>query len=374
MAFLQNPFYFETPTDRDHFTDRETLVPILRAAMEGQGRRLLVYGRRRMGKTSLLAHVGRPLKKRFITCDISTAADLNEVAALLLQAAPKSPTKALGSLVELAGKYLKNITVSAGHIALSGELRLNDGQNTLGGVLNYLNDVAASRKQYWTICLDEFQDIRSLGGPKVDWHLRGLAQKHRHLNYIFTGSDHRLVQWLTEPSAPFFKQLSLVEVGRIAPDHMARWIETRAAQAGMDPFPYADEIVSLTGPCTGDIIRLAKAVFDLAGTEASKHLVGDVFNSISNAELNQEFVARWRPLTMIDRNVLRAIAFHKLPTASDTLRQHGIRSASSAGSAVERLVTSQILVREDGRLQFDNPFFMQWVRTHSSQKRGQTVR
>ena len=51
----------------------------------------------------------------------------------------------------------------------------------------------------------------------MDWRLRGIIQGHKNLNYIFTGSDHRLIGWMTDPTAPFFKQLAQMEVGPIDP-------------------------------------------------------------------------------------------------------------------------------------------------------------
>ena len=42
MSRLTNPFFFESPSDRWAFTDRETLVPRLTELMQQRGRRLLL--------------------------------------------------------------------------------------------------------------------------------------------------------------------------------------------------------------------------------------------------------------------------------------------------------------------------------------------
>ena len=49
-----NPFSFELPADRWSFTNREELLSRIEALMKERGRRALLVGRRRMGKTSLL--------------------------------------------------------------------------------------------------------------------------------------------------------------------------------------------------------------------------------------------------------------------------------------------------------------------------------
>jgi len=65
--------------------------------------------------------------------------------------------------LEIAGKNLKSVGVSSGKVILTGELRPEDGRKTLEGVLNFLNGRATANFEVWTVCLDEFQEIRALG-------------------------------------------------------------------------------------------------------------------------------------------------------------------------------------------------------------------
>ncbi len=361
MSRLVNPFFFESPSDRWAFTDRETLVPRLTELMQQRGRRLLLHGRRRMGKTSLLKNAALKAGATLLFVDISTAAGLNEVAKKLLAEAPVREGRGFTRALELAKKHLKSFSVSAHKLVLSGELRLEEGEQTLEQVLNYLNASAETADQMWTVAFDEFQDIRDMGGPKVDWKLRGIIQEHRHLNYLFTGSDHRLVAWMTDPSAPFFKQLQQMEVGAIDGAHLAAWIERRAKTGGLPRFPYGELIVAQAGPCTGDVVRLAKAVFDLAAGGREGNLVPVAFDAIALVELNGEFNASWRSLSPTQKPVLRALAAGRPPTASETLREYGLKAASTAQKAVEGLIERQFLVREGGRVVFDSPFFRRWV-------------
>lgn len=362
MATLTNPFFFEVPSDRWSFTDREDLLPVIVRLMGERNRRLLVFGRRRMGKTSLIRMAGEKAKGAFLYCDISTASDLNEVAKKLLSAAPQETDVRLSSALALAAKYLKSVGVTAGKVVISGELRQDEGAVTLESVLNLLNERACQSDALWTICLDEFQDIRTLAGDRIDWKLRGIMQEHRNLNYIFTGSDHRIVEWMTEPTAPFFKQLQQMEVGPIPAGIMSQWIADRAKMGGLPDFPYAEKIVEAGGPCTGDIIRLAKTVFDLARAGVNgPSAIPQAFDSIALGELNAEFTNSWRPLMATQRAILRAIASGRPPTASATLREFGIKAASTASTALEHLIMRQILVRDSSGVFFDNPYFRRWV-------------
>jgi hypothetical protein len=362
MAKLVNPFFFESPSDRWAFTDREELLPALLSLMSERGRRLLVHGRRRMGKTSLMQHAAKQSGAVFIYYDISKAASLGEMAEKLMEEAPPVAESLVQRVKKIAQKHFKTVTFSAADkVVLSGELRPDDAVKTLEDVLNFFDERARELDEPWTICFDEFQDIRKLMGERAAWKLRGITQHHRNVNYLLSGSDHRLMKWITSPDAGFFKQLAQLEVGPIDSDHMAGWIERRAKIGGMPAFPFGAEIVKSAGPCTGDIARLAKVTFDLAGSKSKDDVVAAAFDAIALNELNTEFGAYWRDLSQPQRLVLRAVAQNKPPQAAATLRQMGIKSASTAQSGIETLLDKQLLVRIGSKLDFDNPFFRRWV-------------
>ncbi len=367
MATVVNPFYFETPSDRWAFTDREELLPALTTLLASTGRRLLVHGRRRMGKTSLVQNAAAQARSVFLYADLSLAASLSEAAKKLLDSAPSEGTRLFKRVVDLARRHFKSVNVSAGKVSLGGEFRSDDGLRTLEHALNYLEDRAALEDRPWTICLDEFQDIRVIAGARADWQVRGIIQSHRHLNYVFSGSDHRLLAWMTEPGAAFYKQVQQMLVGPIAPAHLARWIERRARTGGLAAFPHGEEIVALAGPCTGDIVRLAKTTFDLVAAHPRVRApVAAAFDAIALAELAAENLARWSGCSLAQRALLRALATGRAPTAAATLREFGIMSASTAQSALERLIETQVLVREPGALHFDSAYFRRWVAHHGA--------
>jgi len=364
MTTLINPFFYESPSDPASFTDRKEERERLSRMFEEHGRRILLYGRRRMGKTSLIKNCV-PAKSLLIYVDVSVAASMEELAKQLIHRSPRPDDAFLARALKIAAKHFKQVTLGAGGISIAGELSDQTGPENLGQALNALNELAADRDEVWTICLDEFQEIQKLGGEKVDWKLRATIQEHRNLNYAFTGSDFRIVQWMTHPNSPFFKQLELMELGPITPALMGAWIDERARQGGSEGFIHGREIVETAGPCTGDIVRLAKTVFFMTTQEMSAGVVEKAMEEISNREHNGVFVGIWRELTVTQRLVLRAIANGDPPTASKTLRKQGIKAASSAHSAMVALVDRQILWQPStGSQAFENPFLKRWVATN----------
>ncbi len=341
------------------------LIPKLAELMTERGRRLLLLGRRRMGKTSLVKNAACRARATLLYCDMLTVAGMGEVNRRLLAMAPEGCGEGLAQALQIAARHLPDVAVVDGKIALTEDLRTEDGNVILEGVLNFLNEHAGARDEAWTVCLDEFQELYRLGGPRIDWRLRGLMQEHRHLNYILVVADYRVIDRLAGPKAPFYKQLQQMEVGPIDPDRLARWIERKAKAAGRSDFPYGAQIVAAAGPCTGDIVRLAGAVLDFTVGGTPKDVVERAFDFLVLHDLSDGFVQHWRSFSINQRLVLRAVAAGKPPAASVTLRAYGLRAASTASAAVAVLVGRQVLVRMETGVIFDDPFFRRWVVLHA---------
>ncbi len=361
-----NPFFFESPTDRWSFTDRDTIVGTLKDFMTARGRRLLVHGRRRIGKTSVIQIGAQKGRAALVYVDISKAASLADIAKKLLDSAPRNNDDVFVKVVKLAQRHFTNLSLGKGIFTLGGDFRSEDPRETLEKVLNFLNDRVDLTGEPITVCFDEFQDLQLVAGDRADWFLRSVIQPHRHLNYLFSGSDRRLIKWMTGPESAFFKQLQELEVGPIDPVHFATWIDDRARAAGHKGPPFGTEAVITAGPCTGDIVRLAKAAFDLAAKGHTKSLAATALDAIALVELNGEFVARWSDLTVIQRSVLVAVAAGAKATAQATVRLYDLGSSASAQTAVRKLVDRQILVRNGRTVHFDSPFYKYWVAANAA--------
>jgi hypothetical protein len=361
---IVNPFNFETPSDRWSFTDREEELPRLVTLMKRTRQRLLLYGRRRMGKTSLIRHAAVEAKTPHAFVDLSIANDLTEVAKKLVASVPVEERLA-DKLLRLLRASVGKIVIKGGQLALEADLRAAP-KESLEHALAFLDDYAAATDQCLTLCLDEFQDLRRLEGDRAEWHLRGIIQHHSRLNFIFSGSDHRLLASMTEPNAAFYKQLELMAVGPIDPKRLGDWVDLRMRRGGLPGRSLGAAIVAKAGPCTGDVIRLAKGVFELAATDRPGDIVSEAFDAIALGYLAPEFEMIWRPLAPNQRMLLRAIADGRRPFERTTLVDYSL-SVGGVGTAQTALFDRQILTRVAGEVGFDSPFFQRWV-----EKTGET--
>src|SRR5690606_10118157 len=72
----------------------------------------------------------------------------------------------------------------------------------------------------------------------------------------------------------------------------------------------------------------------------------------------------WSDLSAQQQDVLRVVALGVDQLYSAEVRdQYGLPGASSVHKAVQTLIERGLLVRDDGRVAFDSPFFRRWVST-----------
>lgn len=393
-----NPFRFDRlPTTASFFDREREVAEIVKAITEGVN--LLVYGPRRMGKTSCLLKAARVAATEHgavsFFVDLSLYATLADVTEALL----RSATPALGSLGSrtahiLAGavkglvlKPKAKASVDGGgsgapsmDIEIGLELRSKDSSahsKALIDVLDQIDALAGKSRKKVAIILDEFTFLELIGPERVSWQLRGAMQKHQHVAYILAGSVQHLIDQLHGDQGPFFGMFGRLHVGPIPTELMAGWIDASLRRQGIASEGAGAECVLLAGPRTRDIIQLARRTFDEAVPQglAKPSTVQASFSFIVD-DFAEEYWRLWSPLSSTSKSILQAVAsghgltlFHR-----DTLLRYGLTSTATVSQACRTLEQNRagssgyrppILGRIEhpaGReYVFDNPFFKVWV-------------
>ncbi len=393
-----NPFRFDRLPAAASFFDREKEVAAIVTAIT-EGVNLLVYGPRRMGKTSCLLKAARIAADKYgavsFFVDLSLYATLADVTEALL----KNATPALGSLgtrtayilaETVKGLVLKpkaKASVDGGasgvpsiDIEIGLELRSKDSaaqSKALIDVLDKINELAGKSRKKVAVILDEFTFLELIGPERVSWQLRGAMQKHQHVAYVLAGSVQHVIDQLHGDQGPFMGMFGRLLVGPIPADLMADWIDTSLRKNGIQSEGAGAECGLLAGPRTRDVIQLARETFDEAKTKgvAKPSTVKAAFALIVD-DFAEEYWRLWSPLSSVNKSILQAIAsghglnlFHR-----DTLQMYGLISTASVSQACRTLEQNRagssgyrppILGRIEhptGReYVFDNPFFKVWV-------------
>ncbi len=343
------------------------------------GAKLLVYGHRRMGKTSALvravARVNRLGGRAFIV-DLSTASNPVDMGTRVLRSAsetlgrrwrdlPRSLLEMIGAKVKLTIDPRSNMPTATFEAALR-EGSIEEQRKSLGEALDAIDRLAGERKLVVGVVLDEFQEISRFGGEAAEWHLRGHIQHHANISYILAGSRTRLINRMLDKDRAFYGLLETLHFGPIEADQLARWIDHRMKSGGVGGIKIGKEAIEAAGPRTRDIIQLARKCYDRVRTLRSVR-TGDLEAAFTEivAEGSDLYWTVWRDLTQHQQNVLRAVA------AGDAgLTTKRTRSLFSLGDSGTTSNTAAAMIEDDRLLknrqsatgyEFDNPFYRAWV-------------
>jgi hypothetical protein len=381
-----NPFRIHGRVSGPHFTDRAAEVRRVVNILGEPAAKMLVSGRRRMGKTSILGVAEDRARRSGIPvlyADLSTATSLAEVSTRLLTAA----TEALGRrwkdvLLDIAKRAAHAVTLSFkdGHptLGLSPAAFADDvaeHKQTLGTVLDAINSSAKAHKRHIGIIIDEFQEIQTIADANASWHLRGIIQRHEHVSYVCAGSRRHLIEEITGKDGAFFKLLDPpLEVGPIEPEFFAEWIESRLEHERVKvERGVGARCVALAAPCTRDVVQLARAAFELA-SPARKATVTMVDNAFGDVVAAQSDAVRhlWEKASPAQQHALRAVAGASAGlTTEATRKRFALGPSGVVAGALPALLKNDWIVKDAQSeslptgYAFDSPFARGWVIAHA---------
>ncbi len=373
-----NPFRIDGVVTPPHFTDRAAEVARIRDVLRSPPAKLLVYGPRRMGKTSAILVASQAAERdgaHVVRADLSTASSVADVTNRLLVAAVRSVGR---SWKDLASVFVERLRISVGLRpdpvtglalpTLDASLRAGDAdaqRETLGSALDTLDQLANERNVRLGIILDEFQEIHRLGGEAAEWHLRGILERHTHVSYVLAGSRTALIhRMISEPARAFYKLLEVLHLGPMEDEHFARWIDEGMASAGRPAPGVGARCLEVAGPRTRDVVQLARASWRAwTGEGGVEALVDAAFRDVVAEE---EVIARtvWDGLTAHQQDVLRAVAGAEAGlTSRETLRRFALPASGTVSNTLSALEADDLLVKVDATpgWDFESPFFRGWV-------------
>lgn len=373
---MGNPFRVGERVTGEYFTDRADEVRTILRAMQDPSR-LLVYGPRRMGKSSAIEMASVEARRRgvaVIRADLARANSLLEVAdRLVTSVARELEEDDRLSLRDWIRALNLELTVDAGGAPV---LRVRfdrpppspDEFPTLEAVLDRIEALGSAGRGPICVVLDEFQRILGLGHDRADWRLRDIIQGHHHLSYVCAGSEEGVIERVTSKDGAFHRAFERLYVGALPVDDLARWIDSRLQSGGVRAAAgLGERVIRLAGPRTEDILKLARQVWSRAAAR------GHATDGDSEAALEEVvrgdsgvFQQAWDGLTPHHRNVLRAVAAgNEAITSAAVRRRFGLRSSAAVTQALDSLARKGILTRRGGVTAFDDPFLRAWVAMHA---------
>lgn len=368
---MSNPFRIGDHVSGAFFTDRAPEVKRILTALR-EPSRLLVFGPRRMGKSSAIAVAADRARRDgvlVIRADLATASTTVDVANRLLRSL--SEQRPRERLLDLGARLSPQVTLSFDEVTGAPRLSFGLGRRRAGeeeqrrSLEQVIEGLAREAEEGTPVALvlDEFQAIGRFGGESAEWHLRDLIQRHSALSFVCAGSEVTLIREMLGQDRAFFRAFELLHLGPIDPEHLARWVDDRLTGAGVRSEGVGEAIIRAAGPRTQDILQVGRHVY-ARGLPEGRAEAADVEGAMIDIVREEDAVIRaiWIQLTAHQQNVLRALAAGTEQLFSTAARDRfGLPSSSSVATAVDSLEGRGLVYREEGRVTFDSPFTRLWV-------------
>ncbi len=227
---MLNPFLTKGYLGAEYFCDREEESAKILSAINN-GRDLVIYGRRRMGKSALITHVYHKLGKKSLNVwvDLLPTNNMNDLVSYTASAILRSINNDT-SIGKKVWDGIKSLRPAMTFDELSGqptvsfditkeELRIK----TFGELIQVLTNT----KKKIVLAFDEFQQIQNYEEKNVEAQLRTMLQTLPNISFIFSGSDqHMLMQMFENKDRPFYSFGQYMRLDRIEPNLYLAFIQS----------------------------------------------------------------------------------------------------------------------------------------------------
>ncbi len=373
---MPNPFSYGGIVAGKQFCNRaKEIDDLVRAGLNGE--KLFIHGERRIGKTSLLRKVMVKFsKKKVISVLINVlkcvdAADfVNECASGFAEA--EGSTGILKRVKKLFDGLSPAVTIrDDGRPSLTIERSAGKlSSDQLENVLKASWKIADSnRDKRLLVIFDEFQQVRLLGDDRIERLIRSVVQERSDIAWFFCGSrTHLIKQMFLDSNSPLYRSAGHYPIEAISDEHWIPFISGKFRSAGKDiSNTVIKRLLDITSGHPYYTQLLCSSLWGICEPESkiSDDMLEQALNILLERE-NSTYHILWDSLPEQSKRMIRAIALEnplKSPYSGEILRSYGFTSPSSAGRAIEYLISHDLITKSrDGGYIIIDRFLGMWCR------------
>jgi len=364
-----NPFKYGQVVSGADFCQRPDIQKQLTSQIKS-GQNGVVYGERRIGKTSLIYEtLTNSSKRRMLHIDLMEVKSLEDLHARIAKAI-LSMEQCSGSLEKifslLAGlRPVLSLDPYTGQPAFSIDAPTKNAPSSIEGLLDLIEKL--NQKKPLAVFIDEFQDILNLPDANHTFALlRGKIQFHTDIPYLFAGSIRNAMRDIfTNPDNPFFKSALPLEVGALDPKPFSKFLQQKFAKGKRSITPeLLEQIFELTDHVAGDVQELCAALWETTpiGATLDTPALGNALIRIYAQEA-KGYESTMTLLTALQVKCLIGLARMggDAPYSKQFLQSTGITTPASTTKALTRLIKLKIIFKHQKSYRFTNPFFKNWL-------------
>jgi len=358
-----NPFRFGNVVTGQYFTNREKEIKELTSEIKA-GQHIVLMSPRRYGKSSLVNEVMKSSRVKWFRINMELISDELDLANYYVKNALSL------NKFEKIKHYLRNLKIQpyiqiqpeTNEISVSFSAEKRNISTLISDSLQLPETIAKNMKKKIVIVFDEFQEIRRIS-PMLERKMRGLFQYHENITYVFIGSQESMIREIFQNKKnPFYKFGRHITLQKIAAPEFTDFITERFSSQKIDVSKIAEDILSFTDCHPYYTQQLCHEIYIL--TEQKK-LVRSIINKAVDqivTEHHADYSRWWSSLTNTERKVIIGITSgDENPTSQGFIKKYGIKSASTSGSVVTKLLTVGTLIKTSAGIKIEDPFWAKWI-------------
>jgi AAA+ ATPase superfamily predicted ATPase len=368
---MENPFAYSNYVTGESFCNRKKELSELLGYIKGS-QNVLLYSRRRYGKSSLIGQVFREIKEKnlnigamhvelygtisekdFITRTFQGLNQLESNFDRLL----KSVSKALKNI-----KLNLSIDSATGGTSLSPSFEAVNEKIFLEELMSILSNY--SQKHKLVIAFDEFQEAANYTEDGFEKRLRSFIQQHSNICYIFSGSQqHLITEMFNSNNRAFYKLAESFPLDKIETKHYIPWIQSLFSRKNVHlPAELIEEIVARF---ENHPMYIQNFLFHLWEEPGKKVFSTEIINNVENAIIEKrsmEHTVLWETLSINQKKTLKLILLNNGSNLynADSLKSVNLKTGSLVTKALLSLIKKEIIVK-DGRYLIQDIVFKKWL-------------
>ena len=373
MDKYYNPFFIAGRIPPECFCDRDVETKRLTGCILNH-ENVVLTSPRRVGKTELIYHCfdDERLKDEFfvIFVDILHTSSLRELIMELGSGVFKKVARHSDKLMKAFASTLRSLQGSFGFDPVSGmptfNVRLGDitaPEYTIEEIFEYLEKA----DRHCIVVIDEFQQVVKYREKGVEALLRANIQRSSNSNFIFSGSERRIMdQIFLDAKRPFYQSatnLSMTPIDRsvyvrFAQEQFARYGKTVTERGVFKAYDAFEGI-------TAYVQRIMHDSFAETSTGGTVDI--DLVNSMADRfveESSRRIREQLSFITEQQKELLYAIhseGIAKGLTTSAFVKKHRLKSASSVQSATKQLLEMDLITKVGREYTISDPLLKLWL-------------
>ena len=360
-----NPFKFGAIVTGEYFTDRLKEIKEITSDIKS-GQHIILMSSRRYGKSSLINKVIKKMGIKSFRIDMELIADEIDFTNYYVRKALSLSTFAKIKFFLKKFRIQPSIQIQpvTNEVSISFNPEERNVSAILADSLELPEIIARNVRKRIVIVFDEFQEVRRISS-ELERKMRGIFQHHQNVTYIFIGSQESMIREIFQNRKnPFYKFGRHITLDKIPELELESFVKERFMSQDINADKIVEDILIFTNYHPFYTQQLCHQIYILANDmkALTKEIVESAIEQII-IQHHADYLRWWDSLTNTERKVIIGIASgDKNPTSNGFIRKYGIRSSSSSGSVVSKLIASGILLRNKNKeLSIEDPFWKEWI-------------